>query len=59
MAQTSDAYTCQIGTEFTYTGELDKKSRLAYGKGRATHVARKDLYYEGTFVNNKRTGLSM
>ena len=40
-----------------YEGELDKTSRLAYGKGKCTHVRRPDMSWEGTFVNNKRTGI--
>ena len=52
-----DPYTKSIGLDFTYEGEMDKVSRMAYGKGKIAHVARPDLIYEGTFVNNHRTGL--
>jgi hypothetical protein len=41
-----------------YEGEIDKTSRLAYGMGKCTHVKRPDMSWEGTFVNNKRTGFS-
>ena len=40
-----------------YEGELDKTSRLAYGKGKINLVKHPNMSFEGTFINNKRTGL--
>ena len=56
--ETNDPWTSEKGKDMTYEGEMDKVSRMAYGKGKMTHVARPDLSYEGIFINNKRTGLS-
>ena len=41
-----------------YEGELDKTSKLAYGKGKITLVKHPNMSFEGTFINNKRTGFS-
>jgi hypothetical protein len=39
-----------------YEGEIHKVLKKAYGKGKVTHVARPDMSWEGTWVENKRTG---
>ena len=54
--ETRDPWTVKQGVDMVYEGELDKTSRLAYGKGKCTHVKRPDMSWEGTFINNKRTG---
>lgn len=54
--ETRDPWTVKQGVDMVYEGELDKTSRLAYGKGKCTHIKRPDMSWEGTFINNKRTG---
>ena len=56
---TKDSLTQENGKAIKYEGEIHKVSKKAYGKGRATHVNRPDISWEGTWIENKRNGFRM
>ena len=56
---TKDALTNENGKAIQYEGEIHKVSKKAYGRGKAAHAKRPDISWEGTWIDNKRTGFRM